>query len=625
MLSLRQQVALLSAVVLTVLLLVVGVLVHALRSSESAVVGAEQRRLTEAAHALSASYVTQLKAARAGTARSAVTPSGAARPDTMSPLLSTTALDAITTAAVARAPGMNGGFYFTPSGVDETAAPLAGAVGPRLAPRPVLAGGPVGAPPPPAADDRPGIPDGFPTGNPAHLRIGTQGGRKGARDPGAGPARDRADVLAIAAAAARLGRDTSAVLRRPKDLIVVYATPIRDSGAARGGVAIGPGSAWVLTRVPGFRADQRQQTGWAGLALAAGALACVLLALGIARGVRRGVATLERGLAALEQDLGARVPTGGEPAELARLGAGVNRLADVLRRQIAEARDTEARLRHAERLAALGRLTAGVAHEVRNPLATMRLRAQLLEAAPTTDAAGRRAAGVIVAEADRLNALVERLLTFSRPAPLAIAPVDVAALAARRLETYRGAAAAAGVHVLPLSVAAAAGASTGGARSRGTRCGAAWAAADPDSVAQVIDNVVQNAIEALTPGGGTLGAHVAPHPGVDGAWVRLEVRDDGPGPTAEAERHALDPFFTTKARGTGLGLAISYEIVRALGGTLELARGDGPPGRPGAVVRIDLPASAPPVSAPPASAPQVTASEGAPEPDPSLACAQAVA
>lgn len=525
-LSLRTQVILLSAVVLAVLGLVVVVLASALRSSESAVAGAEQRRIAGTAYALARAYATHPSWARAA---------------------STDSLPAAADAVVGREPGVAGGWYFV--------------TGNRLVDAPAAPGPPV-----------PGPPD-------------AGSGRRRPRTR-VGPPADVADVAAIARGAALLGRDSSAVLRRPKDLIVVFATPLRalpNTGTpATRAAGARPGSAWATVRVPGFRADQRRQTGWAGLALAAAALGCGLLALGIARGVRRGVTTVARGLAALEHDLGTRVETAGEPAEIAELGDGVNRLADGLRRQMAEARAAEERLRHAERLAALGRLTAGVAHEVRNPLATMRLRAQLLQAAPDADAADRRALGVIVAEADRLNALVERLLTLSRPTPARVTPADVGAVVAGRLDAYAARAAAAGVHLVPP------------VHLPNDRDDL-WAAVEADALAQIVDNVVQNAIEAMEPDGGTLTAAItrltAPATPREAGEIAVEVRDTGPGPSDEAERHAFDPFFTTKPRGTGLGLAISYELVRAHGGTLRLARGDGPADRPGAVVTLTLPAA----------------------------------
>lgn len=108
-------------------------------------------------------------------------------------------------------------------------------------------------------------------------------------------------------------------------------------------------------------------------------------------------------------------------------------------------------------------------------------------------------------------------------------------------------------------------------------------------MAQVFDNVIQNAIEAMSDGGGTLSVTLASRPGAskDTRGVCVEFRDTGKGMTASVVRHVFDPFFTTKPSGTGLGLSICHELVQAHGGEIQV---DSEEGR-GTSVRITIPAA----------------------------------
>ena len=108
-------------------------------------------------------------------------------------------------------------------------------------------------------------------------------------------------------------------------------------------------------------------------------------------------------------------------------------------------------------------------------------------------------------------------------------------------------------------------------------------------MAQVFDNVIQNAIEAMSDGGGTLSVSLASQPNVrnDAKRVCVEFRDTGKGMNSSVVRQVFDPFFTTKPSGTGLGLSICHELVQAHGGEIQV---DSQEGR-GTSVRITIPAS----------------------------------
>jgi two-component system sensor histidine kinase HydH len=243
------------------------------------------------------------------------------------------------------------------------------------------------------------------------------------------------------------------------------------------------------------------------------------------------------------------------------LTAGLSR---TVRRQAAERDRLQTDLRRSERLAALGKLLAGVAHEVRNPLAGIRSTAQLWQRGVVgLDEESLRG---LVHEVDRLEEIVSRLLQFSRADGQDLAPGDVNAVMTEAARLAAGAAGARGVDVevdldpdLP-SVPIAASA-----------------------VLQVFRNLTTNALQAMT-AGGTLRLTTRRDPAHHA--IHASVADTGPGLAPEALKHLFEPFYTTKAEGTGLGLAIAREIALAHRGELHAAnRAE----RAGAVFTLTLP------------------------------------
>ncbi len=228
-------------------------------------------------------------------------------------------------------------------------------------------------------------------------------------------------------------------------------------------------------------------------------------------------------------------------------------LSRTVRRQAAERDRLQAELRRSERLAALGRLLAGVAHEVRNPLAGIRSTAQLWRRGIGRDASS---CDDLCAEVDRLDEIVARLLQFSRADGQDLRPNDLDAVAAEAARLALGPAEARGVEIitdlagdLPPAMMA------------------------PTGVLQVLRNLTTNAIHAM-PGGGRLriSTRAAQAPG----RVEVEVADTGGGLAPEVVAHLFEPFFTTKSGGTGLGLAIAREIALAHRGDLRaVPRPDG--------------------------------------------------
>jgi signal transduction histidine kinase len=238
-------------------------------------------------------------------------------------------------------------------------------------------------------------------------------------------------------------------------------------------------------------------------------------------------------------------------------------LARTVRRQAAERTRLQTEVRRAERLAALGQMLAGVAHELRNPLAGLLANVQLWQRGIGPDA---ESMADVVGEAHRLEAIIGRLLQFSRAGAEDLEPGDLNAVVAEVARLSRPQADAQGVRValdlapglprVPLSV---------------------------PSLVQVFRNFATNALQVM-PEGGTLRFTTRACP--NGRAVEAAVEDTGPGLPPEVKAHLFEPFFTTKTEGTGLGLAIAREIVLAHRGELRAeSKGKGP----GAVFAVTLP------------------------------------
>jgi two-component system, NtrC family, sensor histidine kinase HydH len=250
-----------------------------------------------------------------------------------------------------------------------------------------------------------------------------------------------------------------------------------------------------------------------------------------------------------------------------RTEEGVSVGALVLLRDLREVRRLEAEVRRREKLAAVGHLAAGVAHEIRNPLSSIRGYAAYFGAKFAPGSEDRQAAEVMVREVDRLNRVISELIEFSRPSDIRRRPVRLPELAAHAERLTRPDAQAKGVTV---DLAAAKQ--------------APMVLADPDRLSQALLNLCLNAIQAMEAGGVMrLATGTAP----DGRAF-LEVADTGPGIASEHRERIFDPYFTTKAQGTGLGLPLAHKIVAAHGGEIVVAARSGG----GTVFTVFLPVAA---------------------------------
>ncbi len=252
-----------------------------------------------------------------------------------------------------------------------------------------------------------------------------------------------------------------------------------------------------------------------------------------------------------------------------RLQGEVARLED-------ELRQTRRQLHRAQELAALGEMAAGIAHEIRNPLGSIKLYASAL-----ADDLGDRPdqaelAGKVVRGVDRLNAIVGDVLAFSRELRVSAEPIPAGRLIADAAEACRACFEQAGV----------------GLEVRGVE--GSVVEADATLMHQAMVNVLRNACEALAGvgEGGRITVELSSRHARDAEGHRtpmtaLTIADTGPGFPEEIADRLFNPFFTTRETGSGLGLAIVHRILDAHGGRVEI-RNNPPPAR-GATVELLLP------------------------------------
>ena len=276
---------------------------------------------------------------------------------------------------------------------------------------------------------------------------------------------------------------------------------------------------------------------WLASIFAAGAIAWLLALL--AGRLKQRVDLLARGAEAVAAgDFEHRVPLEGAD-EISLLGEAFNRMAARLGRLVE-------RTVRMKRLAALGEFSTGVAHEVRNPLATLKTTVQAL-ARLEKDPERAALLASMLHEIDRMGRAMQDILVFGRPRP-----PEPRALPLR--EVVPAIAALLG----PEAVQRQAGLSVEGDLD-------AVVVVDPDQLKQILLNLAQNALQAVPPGGRvTLRARAV------GGQVVIEVADDGPGIPPEKLAQVFEPFFTTKPGGTGLGLSISRQLADLNGGALTL-------------------------------------------------------
>jgi signal transduction histidine kinase len=294
---------------------------------------------------------------------------------------------------------------------------------------------------------------------------------------------------------------------------------------------------------------------------ALGVLAIVIATL-IGRGLVRPLRNLARQLPQIEREGPLDVPEARRADEIGDVARAFVRARQALH-------DERLARERAEKLAVLGRMTAALAHEVQNPVAAIRMHAQLWQ----RGAGDAATAATIEHEAARIESLLNGWMFLTRPEPPVPADVDVASLLVEVVAMHRAQAEHAAVRV------------------RLDATPPLVAAADRRRLEQVFRNLLTNALQAMA-GGGELAIDAR----ADADAIVVVFADTGPGFSAAALQRFAELFFTEKEGGMGIGLSVASEIVKAHGGTLRVANG----ARGGAAVTVTLPVRA--ASAAPAAA-----------------------
>jgi len=377
----------------------------------------------------------------------------------------------------------------------------------------------------------------------------------------------------------RIGQFLLDLPDEPQHRVIVRAsalldigTPVHLAGRVLGWARVGIG--------PGRTQSERAAIARSGLGYA---LAAIVLGSVIAWLMARGItARLER-IRNLAQDIRAgrrdeRAPDLGAD-EIGDLGRGINAMLDDLNAReaelatardalalaLADLKETQQALLHNERLATIGTMAAGIAHELNNPLMGV-----LNYVAFAKSRASEPKSAEVLAKAERsldhIRRVVQGLLGFARSRPQASGPVDLASLVGQALELVGAELTKRGVEVslsLPADLPP------------------AWG--DPDGLRQVLVNLLVNARDALD-GCDPKRLGISAQAGAETVW--LEVQDSGPGIPDELRGRIFDAFFTTKpaGQGTGLGLSVSASILKGLGGNLTWE-----PCPRGALFRVEVP------------------------------------
>jgi signal transduction histidine kinase len=344
------------------------------------------------------------------------------------------------------------------------------------------------------------------------------------------PAPEMDTIRGAAEASLQQGAAIVRTLRDPYEIVLIRAFPA------------GPGNmvAWAMKRVPLNNPAGRWN--WLLVVLVIAALLSVAGTLATALSLNRGVREITGGLDRLEKDFGYRLP---EPnSELGVIARAINKMAAV-RRQL------EADLRREDRLRAMGRIIAGIAHEIRNPLNSIRLSIELLERHLKEHAVSPEEVRLVIDEVDRLEALLKHLSAFDKGDLPKVEVLPLAPLIERSARLIEPQARAKGISI----------------ESHNLDSGAV-AACNAGHLNQVLLNLMLNALEAAG-AGGRISLGLKQRSGV----VEISVSDTGPGLPEDQQDRVFEAFYTTKPNGTGLGLAVSRELIEKMGGRLYYRNG----------------------------------------------------
>jgi len=359
------------------------------------------------------------------------------------------------------------------------------------------------------------------------------------------PPIERNAVLACLADSRGTGEIGRRVFNDGRDLVVVSALVVQGR----------PLTVWGLKRYIDFNSSSHfvHQLALGGLMLIS--LVSIGAVLKLSFNLQRGFAAIQSGLGHLRTDLNYRLPD--QNHELRAIVGAVNEMA-------ASRQKLEADLRREDRLRVMGRVVAGIAHEIRNPLNSIRLTIKVLERRLRKHNIGDEEAEMITREIDRLDKLLNSLLVFGADEPGRLYRQPILPILQRSMALVKPQVQDRGI-VTDLNAPA-----------------ELEATVDGDHLQQALMNLLLNAIDAAGRDG-----HIHVSAQQNDGHVEIDVTDSGPGLKTEDQDRLFEAFYTTKSSGTGMGLAISRTLLEKMGANIQYVGSD-----PGAHFRILLPIGA---------------------------------
>ena len=256
-----------------------------------------------------------------------------------------------------------------------------------------------------------------------------------------------------------------------------------------------------------------------------------------------GINMIKKGVFHMQEDLDYRLPR--LPAELGEMSGAIN----ILGSELSAKRALEAQVQRAERLAAVGEMAAGLAHEVRNPLMSIRGFAQLLQE-DAVNKSQKEYLEIIVRETERMNSLIDQLLYYARPGVNRVEKVEVNLVVESVRKLLESQTKSRNIQL-----------------TTRLRKDLPAIACDREQLKQVLLNIVINAIQAVENNGRI---RITSEANREKSCVEIAVEDNGAGILQEYQERIFDPFFTTKEQGTGLGLSVAFRLMETWGGTIRV-------------------------------------------------------
>lgn len=356
------------------------------------------------------------------------------------------------------------------------------------------------------------------------------------------PANER-DAVAIAIEKSFMtGMPANRVMQDGSDLVIVSGLASPDGRLA----------VWCLRRIISFSDSSEVYKRMILIAVLLVALVAIGIVLKLSVNLQRGFASIQAGLDRLGSDAAYRLPEQGQ--ELQPIVAAVNSMA-------AERQVLEAELRREDRLRVMGRVVAGIAHEIRNPLNSIRLTIRLLGRRLDHETASKEPIALVTSEVDRLDNLLKSLLVFRPDASEKVRQQPIRPIVERTVALVKPHAEESAVTIERQS------------------CDDDLALVNGEYLQQALMNLMLNAIDASGPNG-RVGLSVTREEN----HLLVDIEDTGPGLTIEEQEHLFEAFYTTKSGGTGLGLAVTRTLLEKMGGTIVAMTG-----ARGAKFRITLP------------------------------------